>query len=264
MIAEALTRLVGFVLGGGGSLGASQVGMLQALAEHRIVADLVVGSSVGSLNGAVVALDPAGAASRLSHAWARMTRDVVFPGGLLAQARTLRRTQTHLFPNSGLAAVIAGFLGAATSFASGPLLPALLASAAIPAIYPPVHHDGRRLYDGGGVANVPMRQALAIGACSLVVLDYTFPGHLPPFPETAAEAVLYTVLVTMQAQAVLEAPIAAAEVPVVYLPGLSPRRISPLDFTYTDALAGEAYSAARLFLEQVRIGGPGLYGPSAG
>jgi NTE family protein len=52
MIAEALTRPVGFVLGGGGSLGASQVGMLQALAEHRIVADVVVGSSVGSLNGA--------------------------------------------------------------------------------------------------------------------------------------------------------------------------------------------------------------------
>ena len=73
MIAEALTRPVGFVLGGTGSLGASQVGMLPVLAEHRIVADLVVGSSVGSLNGAVVALDPAGAASRLSHAWARMT-----------------------------------------------------------------------------------------------------------------------------------------------------------------------------------------------
>jgi NTE family protein len=286
MIAEALTRPVGFVLGGGGSLGASQVGMLQALAEHRIVADVVVGSSVGSLNGAIVAIDPAGAASRLSHAWAGMTREVVFPGGLLAQARTLQRTRTHLFPSSGLAAVITGFLGAATSFAelavpfgavttdiataqpymitSGPLLPALLASAAIPAIYPPVDHDGRLLYDGGVVANVPMRQALAMGARSLVVLDCTFPGHLPPVPETAADAVFYTVFVTMRAQAVLEAPIAAAEVPVVYLPGPSLRRISPLDFTYTGALIDEAYSAARLFLEKVRIDGPGLYGSPSG
>jgi NTE family protein len=142
MIAEALTRPVGFVLGGGESLGASQVGMLQALAEHRIVADVVVGSSVGSLNGAIVAIDPAGAASRLSHAWAGMTREMVFPGGLLAQARTLQRTRTHLFPSSGLAAVITGFLGAATSFAE---------------------------------------LAVPFGA---VVLDCTFPGHLPPVPPT--------------------------------------------------------------------------------
>ena len=286
MTAEALTRPVGFVLGGGGSLGASQVGMLRALAEHRVVPDLVVGSSVDALNGAVVALNPVGAASRLSQAWTRMTRDMVFPGGPLAQARTLRRTRTHLFPSSGLATVIAGFLGAGTSFTdlalpfgavttdiptarpyvitSGPLLPALLASAAIPAIYPPVDHDGRRLYDGGVVANVPMRQALALGARSLVVLDCTFPGHLPPSPETAANAVFYTVFVTMRTQAVLKAPIAAAEVPVVYLPGPSVRRISPLDFTHTEALADEAYSAARLFLEKVRVDGPGLYGSPAG
>ena len=146
---------------------------------------------------------------------------------------------------------------------SGPLLPALLASAAIPAIYPPVDHDGRRLYDGGVVANVPMRQALALGARSLVVLDCAFPGHLPPSPETAANAVFYTVFVTVRTQAVLEAPIAAAEVPVVYLPGPSVRRISPLDLTHTEALADEAYSAARLFLEKVRVDGPGLYGSPA-
>ena len=260
--------------------------MLQALAEHHVAADLVVGSSIGSLNGAIVALDPGEAADILSHAWARITRDMVFPGGLLAQARTLRRTRTHLFPSSGLAAVIASVLGAAASFAelavpfgavttdiaagqpyvitSGPLLPALLASAAIPAIYPPVDHDGRHLYDGGLTANVPMRQALAMGARSLVVLDCTFPGHLPPLPETAADAILYTALVTMRTQAVLEAPIAAATVPVVYLPGPSLRRISPLDFRNTDALAGEAYSAARQFLQKVRIDGPGLYGSPAG
>ena len=114
------------------------------------------------------------------------------------------------------------------------------------------------------MANVPMRQALAMGARSLVVLDCTFPGHLPPVPETAADAVFYTVFVTMRAQAVLEAPIAAAEVPVVYLPGPSLRRISPLDFTYTGALIDEAYSAARLFLKKVRIDGPGLYGSPSG
>ena len=101
-----LPRPVGYVLGGGGSLGAIQVGMLQALSEHDITPDLVAGTSVGSLNGAVVAFDPKGAPNRLSHLWARVTRKQVFPGGLLSQGRTLRRTKTHLFPNTRLAALI--------------------------------------------------------------------------------------------------------------------------------------------------------------
>ena len=80
-IAE-LPRPVGYVLGGGGSLGAVQVGMLQALGERDVPPDIVAGTSVGSLNGAVLAMDPRSAANRLSHMWARMSRERVFPGGL--------------------------------------------------------------------------------------------------------------------------------------------------------------------------------------
>ena len=106
-----LPRPIGYVLGGGGSLGAVQVGMLQALGEHDVSPDLVAGTSVGSLNGAVLALNPVSAANRLSHAWAKITRERVFPGGLLTQARILQHTKTHLFPATGLAAVIADFVG---------------------------------------------------------------------------------------------------------------------------------------------------------
>ena len=53
-----LPRPIGYVLGGGASLGAIQVGMLQALSEHDVVPDLVAGTSVGSLNGAALARDP--------------------------------------------------------------------------------------------------------------------------------------------------------------------------------------------------------------
>jgi len=101
MDAMPLPRPVGFVLGGGGSLGAIQVGMLQALAERGITADLAVGTSVGSINGVVVARDPKGAANRLSHCWARTTRKQVFPGGLLAQVRTLRQSGTPCSPTPG-------------------------------------------------------------------------------------------------------------------------------------------------------------------
>ena len=93
----------------------------------------------------------------------------------------------------------------------GPLLPALLVSAAIPGIYPPVEHDGRRLYDDGVVvANVPMRQAVGMGARSLVVLDCNYPGQLPAATDTLAEVLPYTALVTMRSQAVFEAPRVAA------------------------------------------------------
>jgi NTE family protein len=260
--------------------------MLEALAERQVTPDLVIGTSVGSINGAVIALDPTAAANRLSHAWARIARNQIFPGGLLAQARTLERFRTHLFPNSGLAAVIADFLGTTTTFDElalpfaavtmdiataspyvideGPLLPALLASAAIPGIFPPVDLDERRLYDGGVVANVPLRQAQARGAGSLVVLDCTFPGHLLPPPQSLAETVLFTAMVTMRSQAVLEAPLVAAHVPVVYLPGPAALRTSPFHFDATEMLIEGAYEAARSFLQDLRVDGPGLYGSPSG
>ncbi len=284
--ALALPRPIGFVLGGGGSLGAVQVGMLQALAELPLHPDVVVGTSVGSLNGAVVALDPKGAANRLSHAWARITRKQVFPGGLLSQVRTLERSRTHLFANTGLASLVADFVGPTAQFddlnlpfaavttdvataspyviSAGALLPALLASAAIPGIFPWVDHDGRRLCDGGVVANVPLHQALVLGARSLVVLDCEFPGHLLPPPETLAETLLFTAMVTMRSQAVLEAPLVATEVPVVYLPGPTAQRISPFDFDATAPLIEGAYEASRGFLEGLHVDGPGLYGSPSG
>jgi NTE family protein len=242
----------------------------------------VAGTSVGSLNGAIVALDPKSAANRLSHLWARITRERVFPGGLLAQVRTFQHTKTHLFPSTGLAAVIADFMGADVTFADltlpfavlamdiatarphvmrdGPLLPALLASAAIPGIFPPVQLGALRLYDGGLVANVPMRQALDLGARSLVVLDCNFPGHIPAPPETMAEVLFYTAMVTMRSQAVFEAPLVAAEVPVIYLHGPEPHPVSPLDFRHTGTLIESAYEAARSFLNDLDLTGPGLYG----
>src|SRR5664280_3319145 len=100
----SLPRPLGFVWGGGGSLGAVQVGMLRALAERDLFPDLVVGTSVCSLNGAVVTLDPTGAANRLSRIWPRITRQMVFPGGPLVQLRTLQKGRTHLIHNTAMKA----------------------------------------------------------------------------------------------------------------------------------------------------------------
>lgn len=284
MTVPLLPQPVGFVLSGGGSLGAVQVGMLQALTELGVFPDLVVGTSVGSLNGAVVALDPKGAAKRLRYIWPEITRQMVFPGGPLAQIRTLQHERTHLFPNTGVQAVINNYLHTEATFADlalpfgavttdvatatpcvlskGELLPALLASTAIPGIFPSVTVSSRQLYDGGVVANVPVTQALAMGAQSLVVLDAAFPGQIPSPPTTLAEALLYAAMVTMRMQSALEAPLAASRVPVVYLPGPAIHRVSPLEFDHTPMLIEVGYHAARAFLESLDIAGPGLYGPA--
>lgn len=281
-VLENLPRPIGYVLGGGGSLGAMQVGMLQALAEHDAPPDLVVGTSVGSLNGAVLALDPAGAATRLSHLWTRVRKEQIFPGGWFSQVRNLQRSKTHLYGNTALAGLIEDFLGPVRSFddltlpfgavstdvatalpvtiREGDLEPALLASAAIPGIFPLVEHGGRRLYDGGVVANVPMTQAVQMGAESLVVLDCTFPGQLSESLDTMTDILLFTAIVRMRSQAAMEAPIIASEVPVVYLPGPAAQLISPLDFEHTAELMEQSYAAARRFLQHVEVDGPGLYG----
>jgi NTE family protein len=277
---------VGFVLGGGGSLGAIQVGMLRALADRGVTPDLVTGTSVGSVNGSLLALDPGHAADRLASLWAGMTRARVFPGGPIAQLRTLRRERTYLFPNTGLVDVLVEGLGGVRDFAelslpfgavavdavtglpvlmtSGDLVPAILASAAIPGIYPPVRREDKVLYDGGVLANVPIRQALAMGAQSLVVLDCTFPGHLPQVPGSLAETLLFWATLGMRNQAVLEADLAAVAVPVLYLPGAPVQAVTPLDFGHTAELIESSYAASTAFLSTVEITGPGLYGGPAG
>src|SRR5689334_21750994 len=92
-----------FVLGGGGVLGAAEVGMLQALFERDIRPDLVVGTSVGAINGALVAADPTpSAVDGLRGVWEEMASSGVFAGSVLARVGTLVRTRTHLHPREPL------------------------------------------------------------------------------------------------------------------------------------------------------------------
>ena len=102
------------------------------------------------------------------------------------------------------------------------------------------------------------------GARSLVVLDYEFPGHLLPPPKTLAETLLFTAMVTMRSQVILEAPLVATHVPIVYIPGLAVHRISPFEFDDTALLVEGAYEAARTFLEGLVVDGPSLYGSPSG
>ena len=183
---------VAFVLGGGGHLGAHEVGMLRALLERGIVPDLVVGTSIGAINGAAVASDPsARAIERLAEVWGQFERTGALAGGVLGRIGTLARTRTHLHDNEGLRRVltdafpiariedlpvrfqcVAASIETASErwFDSGPLVDAVLASSAVPGILPPVELDGEHFLDGGIVHSIPVGRAVALGATAIYVL----------------------------------------------------------------------------------------------
>jgi NTE family protein len=181
-----------FVLGGGGLLGAHEVGMLKALAEAQIRPDIVVGTSIGALNGAFVAADPDGAASRLSRLWNGEVMREAFRETLWSRAVRLARSGTHLHAIEPLrqrltqALPAADFAGlklplhcvaasieraSAVWFSSGPLVPAVLASCAVPGLLPPVEVDGEHYFDGGLVDSIPVGRAVALGASTVYVLQ---------------------------------------------------------------------------------------------
>lgn len=180
-----------FVLGGGGALGAYEVGMLRALAGAGITPDLVVGTSVGAINGASLAADPGSAVRRMSEWWRSGVIGHVFSGSLLRRVSTLARTGTALHAHHELRRLLTNSLpvdriedlhvpfqcvaanverASAHWFTHGPLVDAVLASASVPGVLPPVEIDGRHYYDGGLVHSIPVGRAVRLGATRIYVL----------------------------------------------------------------------------------------------
>jgi NTE family protein len=181
-----------FVLGGGGVLGAAEVGMLHALFERAIRPDLIVGTSVGAINGALVAADPSpSGVDRLRGVWEELVSEGIFAGSVLSRVGTLVRTRTHLHPREPLRDLLMAHLPVRTFaelrvpfqcvaasieraaeqwFSDGALIEAVLASCAVPGLLPPVELDGEHYLDGGLVHSIPVGRAVALGADTIYVL----------------------------------------------------------------------------------------------
>lgn len=186
-----------FVLGGGGLRGAVEVGMLLALADAEIRPDLVVGTSIGSFNGAVIASLPLPAAARrLEQAWLDISEQRVLEEGLLGRAANVFRHRIHLHSNEPLRSMLEQWLpverfeetkvhfecvaacietSAEHWFTHGPLVDALLASSAVPGLLPPVEVDGWHFIDGGVVNSIPISRAVQLGATEIYVMHV---GHI--------------------------------------------------------------------------------------
>lgn len=180
-----------FVLGGGGVLGSIQVGQLEALVRAGIVPDVLIGSSVGALNGAAIAARPnLEGIECLRDTWLGLTAEDIFPGSRISRAVNAIRRGDHLHSNSGIRR-LAGMVQAHSFselarplhvcaanlrtgdehwFTEGPLEPAILASTAIPGVFPPVVVNDERYVDGGVVNNIPVSRAVELGASTIYVL----------------------------------------------------------------------------------------------
>jgi NTE family protein len=182
-----------FVLGGGGVLGANEVGMLRALLEAGIVPDMILGTSIGAVNGAVLASDPTTASvERLTELWTSADEAGIFSGGMLSRISTLAKTRTHAHPNEPLRVMLERALpvrlieelavpfqcvaasierAAEHWFTKGPIADAVLASSAVPGLLPPVELGGENFFDGGLVNSIPVDRAVALGAATIFVLQ---------------------------------------------------------------------------------------------
>ncbi len=185
---------VAFVLGGGGVLGSTEVGMLRALLEAGIIPDLVLGTSVGALNGAFLAADPTVEATiRLAELWRRLSAEGgVFSGSIASRVRTAVGSRTHVHRRGPLRELLATHLpvlriedlqvdfqcvaasierAAEHWFTEGSLSDAVMASAAVPGLLAPVQIGDEHFLDGGLVNSIPVSRAVDLGARTIYVLQ---------------------------------------------------------------------------------------------
>ena len=243
-----------FVFAGGGSFGAIQVGMLHSLAAHGITADMVVGSSVGALNGAFYAGDPTpGGVERLGDIWRGLTRHDVFPIGWRAVLSFLWR-RDFLIPHDGIRKLIDDHIpyrnlqdarlpvhivttdiitGDSVVLSEGPTADAIVASTAIPGAFMPVHYKDYYLADGAISSNTPIRVAIRKGARRLVILPTGHACATQAPPVGAVANALHALTLLIARQLVSELETLAPDIEYFVVPPLCPLVGSPYDFSRT-------------------------------
>ena len=259
-----------FVLTGGGALGATQAGMLQALFAHGIEPDLLVGTSVGALNAGYVAREPTEAgAIALQDVWRQASRSLIFPIRPRTVLLGVAGRHDHLIASTGLSRWISSNLDytafeearvplhvVATDLASGnpvvlshgELLPALLASTALPGIFAPVRIGGRLLVDGGTSADVPVLQAEALGATEIWVLPTSGAERNASEPKGAFDVLLRSIGIVLGHVTRDHLSQLRPDTRVHVLPAPAVEDMSIVDFHKTNELVSEGRRLAAQFL----------------
>jgi NTE family protein len=260
-----------FVLSGGGSLGAVQVGMLRALHAEGVEPDLLVGASAGALNAAFVAGSGFTSASldELAAIWGSLRRQDVFPFAPHRQLLALAGARPSLCSPDGLRRLVTRHVGydrledaalpvhvvatdvlsgAEVVLSEGDPIAAVLASSAIPGVFPTVGIDGQALFDGGVADNTPISQAVALGADRVVVLPAGVACALPSPPRSAVATAVHALTLLIEQRLMLDVAAYHDRVELIVLPPLCPLSVASVDFRSAPLLIERAERASTRWL----------------
>jgi NTE family protein len=279
---DSLERPLALVMGGGASLGATQVGMLRSLIERGVRPDLLVGTSVGALNAAFMGQRfDVDQLDKLQEIWSDVTREHIFPGvNFLSLARMISGNRRYLASRKGLEELTETYLpakhadleipttvlasdmlsGEKVLLSDGDLRKHVMISASIPLVFEPFDYDGRTLSDGGVVSNVPVLPARQLGARSMIVLDPGYPCALDRLPRDLLGVVLHIITLMIRHQSYGALHFLADDTQVVYLPPPCPLDVAPHDFSRSAELFDAGYRTAENFLDAFATDGVGVYG----
>jgi NTE family protein len=270
-----MEKCLAFVLGGGGARGALQLGALRALFEAGFKPDLLVGTSIGAVNAAGLALwgtDLAGI-EYLERAYQEVAdAHVMDPRLARITLRALSgRPNQHAsrwvkaYLNSkGVTSDLRfdqvpharlGLIGADLNTGqpviygqdtSQCVFEGIMASIAIPPWFTPLNKDGHTIMDGGTLSNLPVEPAMTLGATEIIALDLDDPEGMLGFGIAQSQQLEKLVSSVTRRQARLELALAAARsVPVHYLMLKSSPPIPIWDFSKTRELTQVGYEIAR-------------------
>jgi NTE family protein len=246
--------------------------MLQALYEHQIRPDLIVATSVGALNGAFIAARPqtAATANELAEIWIALRRGTVFPLNPLTGLLGFAGRRAHMVPDRGLRTLIKRHLtterledlpiplhviatdvlsGSEVRLSEGPLIEAVLASAAIPGVLPSVDWRGRELIDGGVANNTPISHAIDLGARRIFVLPTVQTCELEAIPHSALAMIIHATNLLVHRRLADDIVRYREAAELIVLPPPCPVRVQPMDFGHAESLIASALVESRSFLD---------------
>ena len=248
-----------FVLSGGGSLGAVQVGMLQALAAAGIEPDLLIGTSAGGINATWVGGHGMSEESldELARVWIGLRRRDVFPirpwqilaglagrsrglfsngplGDLVAEKAGIDDLEDAVVPVHLIATDLLSGLDVLLS--SGSVRDAVRSTAAIPGILPPVQVGDRWLVDGAIATRAGVSHAVELGATRVIVLPAGVPCAIESPPRSAIGVAVHALSLLIEQQLIIEVGRPVPGVEIGLLPPLCPLSVSPADFTHAAEL----------------------------
>ncbi len=263
-----------FVLSGGASLGAIQVGMARGLFEHGIRPDILIGTSAGAINAAVLAQGfDCAHLDELAGVWRSLKRQTVFPFdplrgflGFFGQRNYLcspgplrRLLGEHIRYDSLEHAAISVHMvatdlhsGREVLLSRGPTIDAVMASAALPGVFPPVPINDDVLIDGGVSNNAPLSHAVRLGADEVYLLTCGHACALPRPPKSALGVLLQSMSVLIGRQLVHDIERYEPTCRLHVVPQLCPLGISPIDFRHADELGTRAYESTMAWLSRPR------------